>query len=177
MAYRFKDEKDMAKVEGLRRKPSRPEYMSAGLRQRIEISEDFESVLILMPPSTREEARQHLRQQDEPVDRIKRRDAILGTALGIDIDNATAQDEEIQNSLQQFQTLIGKLNSFGEVAETALLVRDLQIDKDEAILAGDRAKHRLIVSALIRDRIQTHSVAKEIDEERKSWSAVLGEYS
>jgi hypothetical protein len=176
MTIKFRDTSEYKKVEGAK-KATRPSYYNADIQANIEISEDFEAALVLLPSSVREQARKRLDAQTPATDRMQKRNGILKAALQVEIENAAAQDDELQNSMTDLQEFKSKFSEYAEVGEVGLLLRDAQIDMDEMIMASDRAKHRLVCASILSSRIETDGISPDLDKERKSWLNVLIAYS
>ncbi len=176
MPIRF-DSTDQAQKVATSRKTTRPSYFDATLGQDTEISMDMEAALILIPNEARQEARQRIDHQTEQTDRTRKRDAVLGAALQVDFDNASAQIHELENKVTSLQNFTDKFAKFASVGEIGTLLRDTQLGIDEFIMRADRAKNRQVMASLLRDRVRQNGISEELDQERKSWTRVLTEYS
>jgi len=177
MALVFKDSGEAQKVAAGRKKSGRPTYYSADHRNEIEISEDFEAVLILVPAAAREQARVKLTTQTASVERQQQRDTVLKAALQKDFDNAAAQQQELESVVTANQEFKDQFAQYASVGEVGLLLRDAQIDTDEQLLAAERAKHRQVCVSVLLERISSGGVTEDIGRERESWSNVLTEYT
>lgn len=177
MTITYRDSGDFQKVEAARKRNGRPTYYSADQGTDVEISQDFEAALILIPASAKQECRQRFDAQDEQAERVQKRDGILKAALKVDAENAQDQLTELQEKITTLQSFKEKFQSFAEVGEIGLLLRDAQLDMDELILAADRAKNRAVVAVALADRVDNGSISDALNKERQSWSRVLTEYS
>lgn len=177
MTIEYKSAEDFKKVEAARKKNGRATYYNADLHQDIEIGEDLEAALILLPANAKQECRQRFDAQTEQSDRVQKRNSILKDALRTDLDNAQAQTSELQQKVTELQSFKEKFQTFAEVGEIGLILRDSQLDMDELVVAYDRAKNRAVVSGILLGRTDLATITPELDKERKSWTRVLAEYS
>lgn len=150
------ENKELQQVQA-KRKPVRPVYYSADLGVDIEISEDFEAVLILLPSSAKQQIQQAINRRSQPDAARKKRDTILKAALAVDLEVANAQIDEATATLQQNTTVTQTLKDprFLAVPETALLMDAVQASSDETLLQRQRAKHNGVMATLIDRSIDT----------------------
>jgi hypothetical protein len=177
MAIRFHDTTEAATVDAGRKKTGRPSYYNADDKLETEISSDFEAVLILVPDSAREQARTKTSQQTPKNERQRKRDSVLRAALRVDGDNATAKYEELQDATSDLSSFKEQFGEYASVGEVGLLLRDAQLGEDEVVLAMERAKHQMVCVSVLAERLSNQGISEDLEKERKSWSAVLSEYS
>ncbi len=150
------ENKELQQVQA-KRKPVRPSYYSADLGVDIEISEDFEAVLILLPSSAKQQVQQAINRRSQPDQAKRKRDTILKAALAVDLEVANAQIDEATSTLQQNDTVTNSLRDprFMSVPETKLLMDAVQASSDELLLQRQRAKHNGVMATLIGRSIDT----------------------
>ncbi len=176
MPIKFRDESEFAKVDAGRKRAGRPSFFNADTGLDQEISADFEAVLILLPATTKAEARQKFDAQSQPVERIQKRDAVLAAALAIDAENATAQMSELQQEIEQLQNFKAAFSKYAEVGEIGLLLRDAQLDMDETVARFEQAQNLKTVTNVLNEKLQNNGITDDLNQERQSWSRVLTEY-
>lgn len=177
MTIEYQNADEFRKVEAARKKSGRPTYFNASQLIDLEISEDLEAALILLPADAKQECRQRFDAQNEQSDRVQTRDSILKAALKQDIDNAQVQVDELQQKVTDLQEFKAKFQTYADVGEIGLILRDAQLDMDELVMAYDRAKHRAVVAGSLIGRTDLSTITPALDKERKSWTRVLSEYS
>ncbi len=168
-------------VNAKRKSPSlgRPSYYNADIGGNFEISEDFEAVLILLQPSIKQEILQVLNVQPPTSSRTVKRDQLLAECLEADDANLTAMHEELYGESQSIGNIISRLQSdprFLEVSEVGMLIKDLQLNREESEVKRGRVFNDLVFNNLQRIRLNEEGASKRAQKQRESWKRVLVEY-
>jgi len=170
------DGDELAKIAQNRRAP-RPTYFDASSLQDTQISEDFESFLILQDAITITATLTWLAATAALAELRLDRNAVAFEALIVDSDDRASRKSESEDVVSAFNEwketfLAGK---FSDVPEVGLLIRDMQAMADEIFALDDRLFHLERMQARVRDRIRQGMSTAQL-QELQSWPTPLLAY-
>lgn len=168
---------ELAKVTA-NRKAQRPTYYNSKTGQDVNISEDFESFLILLPKATKKQGVTWLTQSVTLRQRQLDRDLLLREAISSETDDANAVLLEL--SLQtlaftQFRDAV-KAGKFAETAELGLMLGDMQAGLDEELMYEERQNHLKKLLAVVEQDLNSLGLDANTIQQTQSWLASLLAY-
>ena len=168
-----------AKRVSAKRKTPRPSYFSAELGVWIEISEDFEAVLILLDSAKKQRLIQQLDSTESSDSAGDKRDTILVAALQQEATNAEAIIRETNQALSDAQNAVSVFASdpfFQSVAEVGMLNNDMQLSVDEILMTNQRAFHNGVIAKLLSEINAGKGQASARKAQKDSWRNIVSEY-
>lgn len=168
------------------RLPDRPDFFSASLQRDQEITEDFETYLILQPTEDKQVIQDWITTSAEIQEENLDRDELLERYLGIRVEDATARITELDIILNNFDNIQRRLltvgdvdqdpSRFAQVFDIGLLIQSLQKPVDEVNIQREQAFHERTFVTLLTDKLDLSKTTEDTQAELESWQTVISTY-
>lgn len=164
-----------------KRKPDSelPTYYNASLNKTVTISRDFESFLILLPDSVKQQAISWLNNSVKLSKINTDRDSLIEKMINNDAADASAQIDSVNAELGNFNEFREKFSSddtFSSVTEVGQIISDMQRSIGELTMTQDRSTHLVILLDILKNRLSSNMNDEKIQEQLRSWSGPLSSY-
>lgn len=168
---------ERSRVENSRVAP-KPQFFNAATGNQQDISEDFESFIILQDKGVLQETIDWIKKSSEIMEGRVSRNAVAFEALVADQDDLSTRKSEIDDLAQAFNDwkassfLSGK---FSEVSEVGLIIADLQAVAEEVFVFQERMKHLENVQFRVTGKLGQDVTTAQL-QELSSWPTPLLSY-
>ena len=180
-------------------KKNRPTYYSSAQNKDVSISEEMEAFIILAPPESRNAVVTWANKAIKKTDATSTRNSLLNECLTFENADATAQIEELDKELadyDQFRSkyytnifpenappdnknpsvLPSKQTRFGAVPEVGQAMNDLSLTVSEVLSIRDRAKHLQVMCSVLTTKLTVSDISKAQKQEIASWATPFSAY-
>ena len=165
----------------------RPSYYSSQARTERQISEGFESFLILQDQTQKQNSLDWIGKALDIEADNEDRDALLATYLDIRENDAQERVTELDEKLEDFNKFVTGLfakdsssgsdpSRFSTVAELNLFVLSLQKPLDKITVQRDQAFHESNLASILNNRLEQEKTDEDSSKEIESWQPVISTY-
>lgn len=175
MANLTREEQQRVKAK---RQNDRPSYYSADLEDDVEISQEFETFLILQGSSRNRDTVEWLTKTSDLAQNRNGRDGIIQEAIDFDRKDNEALESEIEDELSAFEKFREEFQSgrFSSTVETGILLSDLQKPAAEVFFEQARAKHLSNMHRFAEGRLRNQGITGGQARQIQSWITPLLTY-
>lgn len=160
------------------RKVPKPTYYSALEKKTLSISDDFESYLILLSDSLKNEIVQQLKKIKTTNSDRQDRDELLTQALKEELADAQNKYSLLAAELSDFDAFRNKITveGFTEVVELGTLLTDLQLAYGEDLLSLDRMQHLDVFMTVVQVAFNGGKIDADLLKEIDSFTSLVTTY-
>jgi hypothetical protein len=161
-----------------KRKAQRPTYYNKNTGQEVNISEDFEKFLILLPGGTKKQAVAWITQSVSMKTRQIDRDLLLREAILTETEDTQAAILELAVQTTAFTLFRQAVEAgkFAEVGELGTMLSDLQEGLDEELLYEERMKHLKKLLTAVQLDLDSLGLSSDGIKQTQSWISPLLAY-
>jgi len=174
-------ELEMIKKQTL--KDLRPSYYSPTNKNYIQISEDFESYLILQPSDDKQKLLTWITDIDKINNDVKDQNELLGRFIVVRDEDANDRILELDEKLNKYADMQATLitdgkdpSRYASLIELSLMVESISKSLDNINIQREQAFHELCMVRSIENTLNAEKITDEYKSEITSWQTIISSY-
>lgn len=163
-------------VDSYRKRP-RPTYYNSSSKTETEISYEFETWLIQLPNTQKQDLISRLRNSIQKQPTLLVRDNLEKEAYKQIAKNSGAAVTELDTNIGEFVSFkSSELNQSGSVPEVSALLNDISNGFGEVVFRRDEENYNLVYASFSNIRLSSNASSESARKQVESWVTLISEY-